>query len=130
MTRSRALTGAAFITTGTLHFLIPRTYEAIMPDYLPAHRELVLASGAAELAGGAGLLADRTARLAGLWLIATLVAVFPANVHMALHPERYRRIPRWALYARLPLQAVIIAQVARCAGPAAWAPRGRSLRAA
>jgi uncharacterized membrane protein len=86
-----------------------------MPDYLPAHRELVLASGAAEMAGGAGLLVNRTARPAGWWLIATLLAVFPANVHMALHPERYRRIPSWALWLRLPLQAAIIAQVWRAA---------------
>jgi uncharacterized membrane protein len=111
----RAITGAIFVTTGLLHFRKPRIYEAIMPDYLPAHRELVLASGAAEIAGGAGLLADRTARPAGWWLIATLVAVFPANVHMALHPERYRRIPPWALWLRLPLQAAIIAQVWRAA---------------
>jgi uncharacterized membrane protein len=103
--------GAIYLTTGLLHFLRPRMYQAIMPEYLPAHRELVLASGAAEMAGGAGLLSERTRRAAGLWLIATLVAVFPANLHMALHPERYRRFPRWALYARLPLQGVLIAQI-------------------
>jgi uncharacterized membrane protein len=111
--RSRVITGATFLAAGLLHFLKPRVYEAIMPDYLPAHRELVLVSGAAEMAGGAGLLADRTARPAGWWLIATLVAVFPANVHMALHPERYRTIPPWALWLRLPLQAAIIAGVRR-----------------
>ena len=109
----RALTGATFLATGLLHFAKPRVYEAIMPDYLPAHRELVLLSGAAEMAGGAGLLADRTRRPAGWWLIATLVAVFPANLHMALHPERYRPIPPWALWARLPLQAAIAAGVLR-----------------
>jgi uncharacterized membrane protein len=109
----RALTGATFIAAGLLHFVKPRVYASIMPDYLPAHRELVLLSGAAEMAGGAGLLHDRTSRPAGWWLIATLVAVFPANVHMALHPERYRRIPRWALWARLPLQAAIVAGVLR-----------------
>jgi uncharacterized membrane protein len=103
--------GAIYLTTGLLHFLRPRMYQAIMPEYLPAHRELVLASGAAEMAGGAGLLSERTRRAAGLWLIATLVAVFPANLHMALHPERYRRFPRWALWVRLPLQAALIAQV-------------------
>jgi uncharacterized membrane protein len=108
---ARALTGAAFLVTGALHFAKPRAYEAIMPDYLPAHRELVLASGVAEILGGAGLLADRTVRPAGWWLIATLVAIFPANVHMALHAERYRRVPRWALWLRLPLQAAIAAQV-------------------
>jgi uncharacterized membrane protein len=48
-------------------------------------------------------------------MIATLIAVFPANVHMAMHPERYKRLPRWALYARLPLQAVFIWDVWRTA---------------
>ena len=51
------------------------------------------------------------------WLIATLIAVFPANLHMALHPERYKKIPPHALYARLPFQLVFIAWVrssARC----------------
>jgi uncharacterized membrane protein len=113
----RTITGAIYVTSGLLHFLRPRMYEAIMPDYLPRHHKLVLASGAAEMAGGAGLLGERTKRPAAAWLIATLVAIFPANLHMALHPERYRRFPRWALYARLPLQAVLIAQVW-------WASRG------
>jgi uncharacterized membrane protein len=112
----RALTGAAFVATGLLHFLRPRVYASIMPDYLPAHRELVLASGVAEVPGGAGLLAGgRARRLAGWWLVATLVAVFPANLHMALHPERYRAFPRWALWARLPLQPVLVAVVHRAA---------------
>ena len=110
--------GAFFLVAGALHFLRPRMYEAIMPDALPAHRELVYASGAAELAGGAGVLHPRTRRVAGWWLIATLLAVFPANVHMALHPERYRAIPPWALWARLPVQGVLIAWVHRtAAGP-------------
>jgi uncharacterized membrane protein len=83
-----------------------------MPDYLPAHRGLVYASGAAEIAGGAGLRLPPGRRLAGWWLIATLVAVFPANVWMAQHPERYR-VPggRPALIARLPVQALFIALV-------------------
>lgn len=99
--------GPLFILTGILHFVIPRAYESIMPDYLPAQRELVYASGVAEIAGGAGLLHPRTRR-AGMWLsIATLIAVFPANLHMALNPERYD-VPDWALWARLPLQALLI----------------------
>jgi uncharacterized membrane protein len=103
--------GVFFVFAGVMHFVIPRTYEAIVPDYLPAHRELVYASGVAEIAGGAGVLHPRTRSLASLWSVATLVAVFPANVHMALHPERYRKVPggRAALYARLPLQAAAIA---------------------
>ena len=56
MSRARALLGVTFIATGVLHFLKPRMYEAIVPDYLPAHRELVYASGVAEIVGGAGVL--------------------------------------------------------------------------
>jgi uncharacterized membrane protein len=103
------LLGVTFLTAGALHFLRPRLYEAIMPGYLPAQRELVYASGVAEIAGGAGVLHPRTRRLAGWWLIATLVAIFPANVEMAVHAERFRRFPPAALWARLPLQAVLIA---------------------
>jgi uncharacterized membrane protein len=96
-----------------MHFIRPREYRAIMPDYLPAHRELVAASGVAEIAGGLGVLHPRTRRLAGWWLVATLIAVFPANVHMALHPERHKRIPRALLYARLPVQGLFIAWALR-----------------
>ncbi len=108
----RTLAGPLFVGAGTLHFTRTRWYEAIMPDYLPAHRALVYASGAAEIAGGAGLMVPAARRAAGWWLIATLVAIFPANVWMAQHPERYR-VPggRAALYTRLPFQAVFIALV-------------------
>jgi uncharacterized membrane protein len=105
----RALLGLTFIGTGVLHFVRPKLYEAIVPAYLPAHRELVYASGVAELAGGLGVLHPRTRRVAGWWLIATLVAIFPANVDMAVHAERFKQIPRAALWARLPLQGVLIA---------------------
>ena len=104
-----------WLVAGAMHFVIPRQYVAIMPDYLPAHRELVYASGLAEMAGGAGVLAERTRRPAGWWLIATLVAVFPANVNMALHTDRFARIPPAALWARLPFQALFIRWVWRVA---------------
>jgi uncharacterized membrane protein len=98
--------GPTFILTGVLHFLIPKTYEAIVPDYMPAHRELVYASGVAEAVGGAGLLSSSPAvrKWSAYWLLATLAAVFPANLHMALNPERYAQIPKAALWARLPVQ--------------------------
>jgi uncharacterized membrane protein len=108
---ARAPLGLFFIAAGVLHFLRPRMYEAIMPRYLPAHRQLVFASGVAVFAGGAGVLHARTARPAGWWLIATLAAIFPANVEMAVHAERFRHIPQPLLWARLPLQAVLIAWV-------------------
>jgi uncharacterized membrane protein len=104
--------GPVFVFAGLLHFAKPRIYESIMPDYLPAQRELVYASGVAEALGGAGLLSGSPTvrRLAGRWLITTLIAVFPANLHMALHPERYPQIPggKLSLYARLPFQLVFM----------------------
>jgi uncharacterized membrane protein len=107
------LCGPFFIAAGIMHFVKPRMYEAIVPPALPRKRELVLASGVAEIAGGVGLM-TRHRQASGWWLIATLLAVFPANVHMALHPEDFR-VPggRTALYARLPFQAVFIAWVRR-----------------
>lgn len=115
---------AFYLAAGALHFLRPAMYEAIVPHALPAKRELVYASGAAELAGGAGVLHPRTRRAAGWWLIATLIAVFPANVEMALRAERYRKFPAWALWLRLPLQGLLIAWAYRAAAQAP--PPGRS----
>jgi uncharacterized membrane protein len=108
----RRLCGPVFVVAGALHFAMPRPYEAIVPPWLPRHRELVYASGVAEMVGGAGLMTPLR-RPAGWWLIATLVAVFPANLHMALHPEQFPKVPggRAGLYARLPFQAVFIAWV-------------------
>ena len=118
MSWSRRALAAFFTTTGVLHFVIPRSYEAMMPPSLPAHREAVIVSGIAEIAGGAAVLPPRTRRLARWWLLALLVAVFPANVHMALNPEQVRgldlnRVPRWALWARLPLQPLAMVWVWR-----------------
>lgn len=108
---SRRLLGALFIIAGLNHFLQPRFYLAIMPDYLPAHRELVAASGYAEITLGALAFVPPARRLTRWGLIALLIAVFPANLHMALHPERFGRIPPVLLWVRLPLQAVLIAWV-------------------
>src|SRR6476660_3833982 len=110
----RPAAGVFFVFAGVMHFVIPRTYRRIVPPYLPVPDALVYASGVAEIAGGVGLIAEATRRPAGWWLIATLVAVFPANVHMALHPDEFPRVPGGAasLWARLPLQAVFIAWVA------------------
>jgi uncharacterized membrane protein len=100
-----------FVFAGIMHFVIPRAYESIVPDYLPAQRALVYASGLAEIAGGAGVMHSRSRRIGSWWSIATLIAVFPANIHMAVHSDHYKAIPggRPALLARLPLQAVFIA---------------------
>ena len=112
---SARVLGLAFIGAGLLHFLRPRAYEAIMPPWLPAHRELVLISGAAEIAGGVAALFPAGHRFCRWWLIALLLAVFPANVHMALHPDEFPEIPGGAasLWVRLPFQAAFIAWVLR-----------------
>jgi uncharacterized membrane protein len=88
MSRSqKALTGF-FAFMGTMHFVIPRSFEAIMPPSLPRHREAVIVSGLAELAGGAAIVTARTRRFARWWLLGLLFAVFPANIHMAVNPEQ------------------------------------------
>jgi uncharacterized membrane protein len=113
--RSRITLGAFFVGAGLLHFLKPRPYESIMPGALPAHRELVYVSGAAEMLGGAGVLSNRTSRWAGWWLIATMLAVFPANVNMAVEADRFRAIPEPLLWGRLPVQGAILYWIWRVA---------------
>jgi uncharacterized membrane protein len=106
---SRALLGGFFIAAGLNHFRIPRWYQAMVPPSIAGEAErIVQVSGVAEIVGGAGVLGARTRRLAGVWLIALLAAIFPANLYMARAPERFRRIPRWALLARLPLQPLMM----------------------
>lgn len=110
MNRSRRVLAAFFAFAGAMHFVRPRFYEAIVPPSLEEMKEEIVAvSGVAEIAGGAAVLHPATRRLGRWWLLALLVAVFPANVHMAVKPEQVKgldldRIPRWALWARLPLQ--------------------------
>jgi uncharacterized membrane protein len=107
--------GGFFLFAGLMHFLTPRPYVAIVPDALPRKREIVFVSGVAEIAGGVGMLVPGTRRVAGWWLIATLVAIFPANVNMAINPERFRQVPEPLLWVRLPLQALLIRWVWRVA---------------
>lgn len=99
-----------FVFAGVAHFTDPDFYVAIMPPYLPAHLELVYLSGVFEILGGLGVLLPATRRWAGWGLVLLLFAVYPANIHMALNPEQFESasLPRWALYARLPLQLVFV----------------------
>jgi uncharacterized membrane protein len=118
MTRSQRLLAAFFSFTGTMHFVIPRSYEAMMPPSLPRHHEAVVVSGVAEIVGGLAVAEPSTRRFARWWLLALLVAVFPANLHMAVNPEQVKgldlnRIPRWALWGRLPLQPLAMVWVWR-----------------
>jgi uncharacterized membrane protein len=106
---SRRLLAGFFIGGGVNHFAMPGPYRQIVPPRLRGQAKLAVEiSGVAEVAGGLGVLLPATRRLSGLGLIALLVAVFPANLHMARTPEEFPKIPRWALYGRLPLQPLMI----------------------
>jgi len=107
--RSRRALAAFFIASGVNHFAMPKAYERIVPPSRKREaKRLVEISGVAEIAGGLGVLIPAIRRLSGLGLIALLAAVFPANLYMAREPERFPRIPRWALYARLLLQPAMM----------------------
>ena len=121
MTASQRALAAFFTFAGVMHFTIPRQYEATVPDYIPmSPRDAVRYSGMAEIAGGLMVIPPATRDLARWWLIALLVAVFPANVHMAVNPEQIRgldlnRVPRWTLWLRLPFQPLTVWWVWRAA---------------
>jgi uncharacterized membrane protein len=118
MKGSRTALAAFFTLAGAMHFVRPRFYEAIVPPAVGNEREVVIVSGIAEIAGAAAVLHPRSRRFGRWWLLALLVAVFPANIHMAVNPDQVkgldlRRIPRWALWARLPLQPLAMLWVWR-----------------
>jgi uncharacterized membrane protein len=119
MSPLRAALAAFFTFTGTMHFVRPGFFEAIVPPAIEERKQEVVAiSGAAEIAGAVLVLHPATRHLGRWWLLALLIAVFPANVHMAVNPEQIRgldmrKFPRWALWARLPLQPLAMAWVWR-----------------
>ena len=100
---------AAFILAGINHFLNPQFYLKMMPPVLPAHLFLIYLSGVFEILFGILLLIPRFSRLAAWLIIALLIAVFPANIYMAMNPQLFPDISQTALYLRLPLQFVLIA---------------------
>jgi uncharacterized membrane protein len=116
MSRDVAALAALFATSGTLHFCMPRPFERIVPRTLPRKRDLVYASGAAELVCAAGLPHPRTRGLAGSASALLLLAVFPANVQMALDARRTRSTAyKVATVLRLPLQVPMMQAARRAA---------------
>ena len=116
---------ALFIASGLIHLVRPRVYLPMMPPYLPCPSELILASGVAEIGGGIGLLFAPTRRVARNGLIALLIAVFPANIQMAVNGFTNGDSPLilTLLLARLPLQPLLIWLVSRSDAPTCTAPR-------
>jgi uncharacterized membrane protein len=114
--------GMFFIAAGAMHFVRPAMYQKIVPPQLGHAAELVVISGICEIAGGIGLLLPRTRRAAGLGVVALLLAVWPANIYMAVEAERFSRVaPLWALWARVPVQLLLIWWIL-------WASRSESER--
>lgn len=97
-----------FIFAGIMHFLRPAIFLKIMPPWIPQPRFMVYASGFFEVLFGVLLLIPATTTLAAWGIILLLIAIFPANIHMALNPAQFPIIPKWLLLARLPLQFVLI----------------------
>ena len=105
-----------FATSGAIHLVRPEVYEPIMPRFVPRHREVVYASGVAELLCAAGLLHPRTRSAAGWASAALLLAVYPANLKMAADASRTERTGfKAAAFGRLPLQLPMIRAAYRAA---------------
>ncbi len=103
------LLAIGFVLAGINHFINAPFYLQMMPPILPAPLFLVYLSGAFEVALGILLLVPKFSRLAAWGLIALLLAVFPANLYMALNPQLFTEFSPTALYLRLPVQFVLIA---------------------
>jgi len=108
-----------YIVAGSLHFIQPAPYLRIMPPYIPWHAAMVQVSGVFEILGGLGLVVPATRRAAAWGLVALLIAVFPANVYMAMHPVEAgaANIAPALRWGRLPLQILLIWWVLWCTRP-------------
>lgn len=116
MTRSLRLLVLLFTASGVVHLVKPEVYEPLMPSWVPAHREVILGSGVAELACAAGLALPATRRPAGWASALLLVGVFPGNVKMATDALASDKTGlKVAALARLPLQVPMIRTALRAA---------------
>ena len=104
----RILLGVLFVVAGINHFVHPNFYINIMPDYLPAHRALVLLRGVTEIVAGAMLFLRRTSALGAWGIVAMLVLFFMVHIHMIAHADRYASVPLVLLYVRVALQFPLI----------------------
>ena len=114
--RDVTLLAGLFAASGVLHLVRPQAYEPLMPVFVPAHRQVILGSGVAELACAAGLLSPAARRAAGWASAALLVGVFPGNLKMAVDASRTRSTRFKAIaFGRLPLQLPMIRTALRAA---------------
>ncbi len=114
--RGAALLTLGFVASGTVHLVKPEVFEPLMPSWVPAHREVILGSGVAELACAAGLAVPATRRAAGWASALLLLGVYPGNIKMAVDASRTRSTRFKAIaYGRLPLQLPMIRAALRAA---------------
>jgi uncharacterized membrane protein len=104
-----------FVFAGVMHFLRPDWFLRAMPPYIPFPLEMVFVSGVFEILGGVGIQVNSMRKVAGYGLIALLVAVFPVNIHMAIHSEDFPQFPAAGLYIRLLFQPLFCLWVWRSA---------------
>ena len=109
----RVYMGLNFIAVGIAHFISPEPFVSIVPPYLPAHYTLVYVSGFFEVLGGFGILLRSSRQIAAWGLLALLVAVYPANIHMLVNDVYIEGFPklRIGLWLRMPLQFVFMAAI-------------------
>jgi uncharacterized membrane protein len=106
----RIAMAVALLFVGADHWINPQRYLPMTPPWVPLHLEMVLFTGAAEIAGALGLLVPRLRRAAGFMLALYFVAVFPANIHNALNGLAVEGLPQaqWYYWVRLAFQPLAI----------------------
>jgi uncharacterized membrane protein len=108
--KMRVAAGVAFIIASLPHFFAPERYLPMMPPFVMAPEAMIFVSGLGELLGGLGLLIPQTARLAAWCLVVLLIAIFPANIYVAISGVNAAGLPSspWYTWSRLPFQLVFI----------------------
>jgi len=106
---STKLLVAGLLASGTVHLVRPEVFEPLMPSWVPAHREVILASGVAELLCALGMAVPRTRRVSGWASAALLLGIWPGNLQMALDSNRSSSTAfKVAAWGRMPLQVPMI----------------------
>lgn len=101
--------GAFYVLAGLNHFRDPKFYLWLMPPYIPAHKQMVLWSGVAEVIIGVLVIVPQTRVVGAIGVFALLVAVFPVHIYMLQDREKFKKVPRWGLWLRVPIQFLLMA---------------------
>lgn len=108
----RWLLTVAMVGVGVAHFVDPQPFVRLIEGMIPSPLAMVYFTGVCEISGGLGLIHPRTRKAAAIALMVFFIAVFPANVRMAVERipmDGVAPVPDWAAYARLPFQLMFIA---------------------